>query len=100
MIGQSLGSVIMFDILQKVLPTVSQGLLAGASRGSEEEASPARGEGAVSSAAEDADVVVNMTHVASKESTSGMPLPRCVFAVGSPLGMFLSIRLSKDRQCP
>lgn len=66
-IGHSLGSVIMFDILQKGVGAFSQGLL-------------------VETDTECRD---------SSRPGVKMPMPRCFFAVGSPLGMFLSIRRAR-----
>lgn len=71
-LGHSLGSVIMFDLLQRRLGEHTAGFLAGSERAVPAQEAP--------------------------EKPLRCPVPRCFFGAGSPLGMFLSIRLSKKGQ--
>eukprot|EP00435_Cladocopium_sp_Y103_P064248 s233_g25.t4 len=98
-IGHSLGSVIMFDLMQKGLEKLPQGLHCSPAKdtsGSPKKtmvsapAKPANDHMAKGSIAS----LAKGGHTAAYEH----PVPRCLFAVGSPLGMFLSIRLSQKAQ--
>jgi len=74
-IGHSLGAVIMFDLIQKSLPQLERGLLVEPPEFAEEPPPPR-----------------------SQRAEGCCPVPRCFFAIGSPLGMFLSIRFSQKGQ--
>ncbi|CAK9003282.1 unnamed protein product [Durusdinium trenchii] len=112
-VGHSLGSVIMFDLMQKGVEKLPQGLHC-----SQKDVSPSTKKPTVPAPAkvnvatpgsfDRKGVKILKDHVAkghvaalSKGQAAGAiehPVPRCLFAVGSPLGMFLSIRLSQKAQ--
>lgn len=131
--AHSLGSVIMFDVVQRAIPQLNEGLLLEPSSGSQINApdvptvfprrltNPAF-EWAASAErkSQTVDTQGKLQNIAdgghetfsdSKDTTppsqmvvgvgmscgSRAPMPRCFFAIGSPLGMFLSIRLSRKR---
>lgn len=85
-IGHSLGAVIMFDLVQKSLPQLTRGLLADGPVAQQPDY-----HGRWPGTARHASGERKLGEVA----TSPCPAPRCFFAVGSPLGMFLSIRFSQ-----
>jgi len=79
-IGHSLGSVIMFDLAQKSLPQLARGLMTDPATAPAHRQSEAAFLGG------------------GDEALGSCPAPRCFFAIGSPLGMFLSIRFSQKGQ--
>ncbi|CAJ1422564.1 unnamed protein product [Effrenium voratum] len=111
-IGHSLGSVIMFDLMQKGLEKFPNGLHCSPAK----EPSPHSPKKTMMSAPSKANVATPGSfdrkgikllkeHVVkgnvaalAKGTVLEHPMPRCLFAVGSPLGMFLSIRLSQKAQ--
>jgi len=127
-VGHSLGSVVMFDLLQKALPGLGRGLLldegvaeapAAPAPASEAEGEPKQERGAAP--AGPAAAGARMAAAPAREiglaqaaapavggagprppgaAAAQCPVPRCFFSVGSPLGMFLSIRLSHQRRSP
>jgi len=128
-IGHSLGSVIMFDLLQKILCQLSQGLFLAPSATSESTDAPSvpsviprrlttpaltrAANAAAAAAAEEESVsderapdgpsvfpkrLTRMQPPLPEDDDMKCPVPRCLFAIGSPLGMFLSIRLSQKKQ--
>lgn len=115
-IGHSLGSVIMFDLIQKGLEKLPCGLHCSPSKdmpqGSSKTAmlcTPAKATVGTPGSFDRKGIKLVKEHVARgnvaalAKSKDGKdlhehPVPRCLFAVGSPLGMFLSIRLSQKAQ--
>jgi len=90
-IGHSLGAVIMFDLVQKSLPQLARGLLLDGAASPPGSPGPGHGARARASLRSQAALLLG--------DGPRCPAPRCFFAVGSPLGMFLSIRLSQRGQC-
>mmetsp|Transcript_26364 Transcript_26364/g.46510 ORF Transcript_26364/g.46510 Transcript_26364/m.46510 type:complete len:322 (-) Transcript_26364:55-1020(-) len=114
-IGHSLGSVIMFDLMQKGLEKLPCGLHClpqkdvsqGSAKTTMLSSSPKASVGTPGSFDRKGIKLLkehlgkgNIASLAAKgkESSYEHPVPRCLFAVGSPLGMFLSIRLSQKAQ--
>ncbi|CAE7674716.1 Ddhd2 [Symbiodinium pilosum] len=112
-IGHSLGSVIMFDLIQKGLEKFPHGLHSSPSKDMPQGSSktmlctPAKATVGTPGSFDKKGVKLLKEHMArgnvvalakGKEGAHEHPLPRCLFAVGSPLGMFLSIRLSQKAQ--
>jgi len=131
-VGHSLGAVIMFDVLQKVLPQLNHGLLSDTkSTGASPRRFSSLPKGAVQplpgSAPSKDFGTPRVTEERDEITEEGIPLPqristlarklelketdcvdsgcqwfpapRCFFAIGSPLGLFLSIRLSHKKEC-
>lgn len=101
-IGHSLGSVIMFDLLQRMLPAGCRGLSTAAEAGAPEAAQAAPGDAPAAGGASGPSPTGEAEEPPGAEAGRGdgerCPAPRCLFAIGSPLGMFLSIRLSRRGQ--
>lgn len=95
-IGHSLGSVIMFDILQKTLVPDSGGL--GSQKPAESDVPHSDHQacnGHIRSTflpREIAEKAARAYH--QKTDLPQCPTPLCLFAMGSPLGLFLTIRLA------
>ena len=114
-IGHSLGSVIMFDLMQKGLERLPHGLHCSPQKDSSTSSpkktmvsAPAKPVHVATPGSMDRKgIKILKDHLAKGNITSlgkagpsahEHPVPRCLFAVGSPLGMFLSIRLSQKAQ--
>eukprot|EP00435_Cladocopium_sp_Y103_P064263 s233_g25.t8 len=114
-IGHSLGSVIMFDLMQKGLEKLPQGLHCSPAKdtsGSPKKtmvSAPAKPANVATPGSIDRKGIKILKDHMAKGSIASLakgghtaayehPVPRCLFAVGSPLGMFLSIRLSQKAQ--
>lgn len=113
-IGHSLGSVIMFDLMQKGLEKLPQGLHCSPSKdtsGSPKKtmvSAPAKPANVATPGSIDRKGIKILKDHMAKGNIAPLakgghaayehPVPRCLFAVGSPLGMFLSIRLSQKAQ--
>jgi len=120
-IGHSLGAVIMFDLVQKLTQALPEGLNLDHSDDVDAASNSPAGQycldesteasiEAPPAAASHSPVGHNFLD-ASTEASEALPgsgdpsrfpelcpAPRCFFAVGAPLGMFLSIRLARQRR--